>query len=685
VKHEIDSAVTHREMANAIRALAMDAVEKAQSGHPGMPMGMADVATVLFTRFLKFDAAAPDWPDRDRFVLSAGHGSMLLYALLHLTGYPDMTMDEIRNFRQLGSRTAGHPEFGHAPGIETTTGPLGQGLANAVGMALAERLLNARVHAEHGSAQTADAIVSHFTYVLASDGDLMEGISHEAISLAGHLRLNRLVVLFDDNHISIDGPTSLAVSDDQLARFAAAGWASERIDGHDPEAIAGAIERARRSDRPTLIACRTVIGYGAPTKAGTASTHGAALGPEEVAGVRAKLGWTHPPFEVPAPILSAWRACGARGGALRGAWTGRWQSLDAGTREAVEHPARAAAPAIAAAIGAAKKAAAAATSKKATRAWSEATLEHLIPALPALIGGSADLTGSNNTRIKDQPVVAAGRFAGSYIHYGVREHAMAAVMNGMALHGGLIPYGGTFLVFTDYCRPAIRLAALMGQRTIFVMTHDSIGLGEDGPTHQPVEHLASLRAMPNLNVFRPADGVETAECWELAVRSGDTPSILALTRQAVPNVRTAHTEENLSARGAYVLAETPGRGRDATILATGSEVGIALEARALLARDGIEAAVVSMPSWELFANEPVAYREAVLGSSPRVAVEAAVAFGWERWLGESGAFVGMTGFGASAPAAKLYEHFAITPAKVADAARKLLSRLKEQAPGLDRK
>ena len=669
MKHETDSAVTHRDMANAIRALAMDAVEKAKSGHPGMPMGMADVATVLFTRFLKFDAAAPDWPDRDRFVLSAGHGSMLLYALLHLTGYPDMTMEEVRNFRQLGSRTAGHPEFGHAPGVETTTGPLGQGLANAVGMALAERLLNARL---------GDTIVSHFTYVLASDGDLMEGISHEAISLAGHLKLNRLIVLFDDNHISIDGPTSLAVSDDQPARFAASGWATERIDGHDPEAIAGAIERARRSDRPSLIACRTVIGYGAPTKAGNASTHGSALGSEEVAGARQKLGWPHPPFEVPAHILSAWRACGARGAALRTEWTMRWQSLDAGAREAVAHPARAAAPAIAAAIAAAKKAAAEATAKKATRAWSEATLEHLIPALPALIGGSADLTGSNNTRIKDQPVVAAGSFAGSYIHYGVREHAMAAVMNGMALHGGLIPYGGTFLIFTDYCRPAIRLAALMGQRTIFVMTHDSIGLGEDGPTHQPVEHLASLRAMPNLNVFRPADGVETAECWELAVRPGDTPSILALTRQAVPNVRTAHTEENLCARGAYVLAETPGRGRDATILATGSEVGIAVEARALLARDGIEAAVVSMPCWELFANEPVAYREAVLGSCPRVAVEAAVAFGWERWLGDRGAFVGMTGFGASAPEEKLYEHFAITPAKVAEAARKVLSRRKKE-------
>ena len=452
-----------------------------------MPMGMADVATVLFTRFLKFDAAAPDWPDRDRFVLSAGHGSMLLYALLHLTGYPGVTMDELRNFRQLGSMTAGHPEYGHAPGIETTTGPLGQGLANAVGMALAERLLNARL---------GDGIVDHHTYVLAGDGCLMEGISHETISLAGHLKLNKLIVLFDDNHISIDGPTELAVSDDQLMRFEASGWTAVRVDGHDPEAVAAAIERARTSDRPTLIACRTVIGYGAPTKAGKASTHGSPLGAEEIAGARDKLGWAHAPFAVPSDVLAAWRACGARGAPVREAWTQRWQGLDPKVRVAVEHPARAAAPAIAAAIAAAKTAAAAATAKKATRVWSEAVLDRLIPALPALIGGSADLTGSNNTRIKDQPLVAPGSFAGSYIHYGVREHAMAAAMNGIALHGGLIPYGGTFLVFTDYCRPAIRLSALMRQRVIYVMTHDSIGLGEDGPTHQPVEHLASLRADP---------------------------------------------------------------------------------------------------------------------------------------------------------------------------------------------
>jgi transketolase len=663
VEDETESGQLHRDMANAIRVLAMDAVEQAKSGHPGMPMGMADVVTVLFTQFLKFDAAAPDWPDRDRFVLSAGHGSMLLYALLHLTGYPGMTLEELRNFRQLGSITAGHPEYGHAPGIETTTGPLGQGLANAVGMALAERLLNARL---------GDDIVDHYTYVIAGDGCLMEGISQEAISLAGHLRLNKLIVLFDDNQISIDGPTALAVSDDQILRFEASGWTTLRVDGHDPDSVSGAIELARRSHRPTLIACRTVIGYGAPTKQGKASTHGSPLGAEEIAGARGRLGWHHAPFEMPDHVLSAWRACGARGAAAREAWTTRWLALDPETREAVQHPAQAAAPAIAKAIAAAKKAAATSTSKKATRVWSEATLDHMIPALPALIGGSADLTGSNNTRIKDQPVITASNFAGSYIHYGVREHAMAAAMNGLALHGGLIPYGGTFLVFSDYCRPAIRLSALMRQRVIYVMTHDSIGLGEDGPTHQPVEQLASLRAIPNLNVLRPADGVETAECWELAVRASDAPSILALTRQAVPNLRTAHTHENLCAKGAYVLAETAGRARDVTLLATGSEVGLAMEARALLARDGLEAAVVSMPCWELFAAQPAAYRQVVLGSAPRVAVEAAVGFGWERWLGERGVFIGMDGFGASAPAAQLYEHFGITPAKVAATARELV-------------
>ena len=666
VKMSEQPLVAHKDMANAIRALAMDAVEKAKSGHPGMPMGMADVATVLFTQFLRFDASAPGWPDRDRFVLSAGHGSMLLYALLHLTGYPGMTMEELRNFRQLGSKTAGHPEYGHAPGIETTTGPLGQGLANAVGMALAERLLNARL---------GDAIVDHFTYVVAGDGCLMEGISQEAISLAGHLKLNKLIVLFDDNAISIDGPTSLAVSDDQLQRFASSGWVAKRIDGHDPAAIAGAIEWARRSDRPTLIACRTVIGYGAPTKQGKASTHGEPLGADEIKGAREQLGWASAPFELPDGVLAAWSAAGARGAAQRKAWEQRAAPLDAGRLAALGDPIDAGAvKAMAAAVVAIKGEFVAAPPKIATRVASQRVLEKLVPALPSLIGGSADLTGSNGTRTSHHKVVTPSDFSGNYIHYGVREHAMAAAMNGMALHGGIVPYGGTFLVFTDYCRPAVRLSALIGQRVVYVMTHDSIGLGEDGPTHQPIEHLASLRAMPNLNVFRPADPVETAECWQLALSAAKTPSILALTRQAVPVLRTNAGEENKSSKGAYILADADGGQRDVTILATGSEVSVAMEARDALAKGGIRAAVVSMPCWELFARQSVAYREAVLGDVPRIGVEAAVGFGWERWLGDKGAFVGMDSFGASAPGAKLYEHFGITPAKVADAARKLLSR-----------
>ena len=663
VKMSVASEIAHNDMANAIRALAMDAVEKAKSGHPGMPMGMADVATVLFTQFLKFDAAAPEWPDRDRFVLSAGHGSMLLYALLHLTGYPGVSMGELSNFRQLGSKTAGHPEFGHAPGIETTTGPLGQGLANAVGMALAERLINARL---------GDAVVDHFTYVIAGDGCLMEGISHEAISLAGHLKLNKLIVLFDDNSISIDGATSLSVSDDQIARFKASGWNAVGIDGHDPAAIAFAIEGARRSDKPTLIACKTVIGYGAPTKQGKASTHGEPLGAEEIKGARAKLDWASAPFEVPDGVLAAWRAAGSRGSAQRKDWDKLANKLDQAQRAFLGDPVDAGAiKVIATAIGEIKSEFVAAPPKIATRVASQKVLEKLVPVLPSLIGGSADLTGSNGTRTTHHAPVAAGNFAGNYIHFGVREHAMAAAMNGLALHGGIVPYGGTFLVFTDYCRPSIRLSALMGQRVIYVMTHDSIGLGEDGPTHQPVEHLASLRAMPNVNVFRPADPIETAECWELALAASRTPSVLALTRQAVPLLRTEATGENRSSKGAYVLTEAEGGGRDVTIVATGSAVGLAIEARALLAKDGVRAAVVSMPCWELFAAQPVAYRETVLGSAPRIGVEAGVGFGWERWLGDRGAFIGMDGFGASAPAAKLYEHFGIIPSKVAETAKRV--------------
>ena len=657
-------AVAHKDMANAIRALAMDAVEKAKSGHPGMPMGMADVATVLFTRFLKFDASVAAWPDRDRFVLSAGHGSMLLYAVLHLTGHAGMTMAEISSFRQLGSKTPGHPEHGHAAGVETTTGPLGQGLANAVGMALAERLLNARL---------GDQIIDHFTYALVGDGCLMEGISQEAISLAGHLKLNKLIVLFDDNQISIDGPTSLAVSDDHVKRFQACGWTAQRVDGHDPQAIAGAIEWARRSDRPTLIACKTVIGYGAPTKQGKASTHGEPLGAEEIKGARATLGWAHPAFELPASVLAAWRAAGARGAQARTAWEARAAKLDPGKRMLLGDPTDASTgKGLAATIVEIKTEFAATPPKIATRVASQRVLEKLVLALPNLIGGSADLTGSNGTRSKHHVAIAPSAYAGNYIHYGVREHAMAAAMNGLALHGGIIPYGGTFLTFSDYCRPAIRLSALMGQRVIYVMTHDSIGLGEDGPTHQPVEHLAALRAIPNLNVFRPADPIETAECWELALAAPGTPSILALTRQGVPALRRGGAE-NACAKGGYVLEEAPGGQRAVTILATGSEVALAMEARAILAGEGSAAAVVSMPCWELFAAQPVGYRRAVLGTAPRVGVEAAVKLGWERWLGEDGVFVGMESFGASAPAAKLYEHFGITAAKIAEAARKLMS------------
>ncbi|MGC2340684.1 MAG: transketolase [Methyloceanibacter sp.] len=656
-------------MANAIRALAMDAVQKAASGHPGMPMGMADVATVLFTRFLKFDAAHPEWPDRDRFVLSAGHGSMLLYALLFLTGVPDMTLDELKRFRQLGSRTPGHPEYGHAPGIETTTGPLGQGLGNAVGMALAERLLNARY---------GDEIVDHHTYVIAGDGCLMEGISQEAISLAGHLKLGRLIVLFDDNQISIDGPTSLSVSDDQLERFRASGWHTAKVDGHDPEAVALAIQNAKAvTDRPSLIACRTIIGYGAPAKQGTAATHGSPLGEEEIKGARERLGWRHARFEVPKPILASWRATGARNAAAYEHWQTTVKRLDSATRKRLTNPVDPGVRGkIAADVNALKSDFSRDAAKLATRQSSQKVLEKLVPVVPGLIGGSADLTGSNGTLTKLHTIVKANDFSGNYVHYGVREHGMAAAMNGLALHGGIVPYGGSFLVFSDYCRPSIRLSALMGKRVIYVMTHDSIGLGEDGPTHQPVEQLAALRAMPNLNLFRPADSVECAECWQIALCTEATPSILALTRQGLPLLRTAHTEENLSAKGAYVLIEPKGR-RDVTLIATGSEVSLAVTAAKVLQGEGIDAAVVSMPCWELFASQDQGYQDAVLGRAPRVGVEAAIDFGWQKWLGPQGIFIGMRGFGASAPAEELYKHFGITAAAVETAAREVNSKSKK--------
>ena len=646
-----ESAPGHDDMANAIRALAMDAVQKAKSGHPGMPMGMADVATVLFTRFLKFDPAGADWPDRDRFVLSAGHGSMLLYALLYLTGYPGMSLEEIRSFRQLGSKTAGHPEFGEAPGIETTTGPLGQGFANAVGMALAERVLNARF---------GDAVVDHATYVVAGDGCLMEGISHEAASLAGHLGLGKLVVLFDDNGISIDGPTSLSVSDDTCARFESYGWAVQKIDGHDPAAIAAALEVAKAETRPSLIACRTQIGYGAPTLAGTAKTHGAPLGEDEIASARDKLGWPHPPFEMPEEVLAAWREAGARGAAARAEWAARLEGLERAERAEFERRIAGELPdGWRAGLAEYKRSVAAERPSPATRVASQKALEALNPAIPELLGGSADLTGSNNTKTGGLEPIGPGAYGGRYIYYGVREHAMAAAMNGLALHRGVIPYGGTFLVFTDYCRPAIRLSALMRQRVVYVMTHDSIGLGEDGPTHQPVEHLAALRAIPNLKVFRPADAIETAECWELALESRESPSILALTRQGLASVRTDYAE-NYAAYGAYILAPAA-RAREVTLIATGSEVAVALDAQRLLNERGIAAAVISMPCWELFEEQPAHYREEVLGHDTlRIAVEAGSRLGWERWIGSEGAFIGMSGFGASAPYKDLYPHFGIT-------------------------
>ncbi len=652
----------HTAMANAVRALAMDAVEQAKSGHPGLPMGAADIATVLFTRFLKFDPADPAWPDRDRFVLSAGHGSMLLYALLHLVGYEKVTIDELKRFRRLGALTPGHPEYDHTPGVETTTGPLGQGIANAVGMAIAER---------HLAALFGDDIVDHTTYVLASDGDLMEGISQEAIALAGHLKLKKLIVLFDDNGITIDGPLALSDSVDQVKRFEAAGWAATRIDGHDPDAITAAIDAAKNSDRPSLIACRTIIGYGAPTKAGSEKSHGSALGADEVAAARQKLNWTAPPFEIPAAIHEQWRATGGRGKPARLAWQQRFTALDPQRRGEFERRIKGQLPAekLAAAVAAAKQKLAETPKEIATRSASEFALEGLTLALPEMIGGSADLTGSNNTRTKAMKAMNAGDYSGRFIHYGVREHGMAAAMNGMALHGGIIPYSGTFLVFSDYCRPAIRLAALMGQRVIHVMTHDSIGLGEDGPTHQPVEHLAALRAIPNLKVFRPCDAVETAECWQLALEAKNGPSVLALTRQNVPQLRQGFDAANRCAHGAYELIGAEDGTAAVSLFATGSEVAIAVAAQKLLAERKISTRVVSVPCFELLLSAPAGERAALIGTAKiNVAVEAGIRQGWDAIIGSDGVFVGMSGFGASAPYKELYQRFGITPEKVAEAA-----------------
>ena len=652
----------HKRMANAIRALAMDAVERAKSGHPGMPMGMADVATVLFSRFLKFDPADAKWPDRDRFVLSAGHGSMLLYALLYLTGYEEMTIEEIKNFRRLHSKTPGHPENFVTAGVEMTTGPLGQGIATSVGMALAERILAA----EYG-----EDIVDHKTFVLCSDGDLMEGVSHEAIALAGHLKLNKLIFLFDDNGISIDGPLTLADSVDQVARFKAAGWNASRIDGQDHNAIAAAIDTALQSDRPTLIACKTTIGFGAPNKAGTSKAHGEPLGEEEIAGARRNLEWEYPPFEIPGDILADWRAAGARGRPAREAWKARYAAMPADKRSEFERRLARKRPAgLAKAIADLKDKLAAEKPTIATRKASELALEVISPIMPELIIGSADLTPSNNTKTKNLTDIKPGAYAGRYIHYGIREHGMSAAMNGMVIHGGLQPAGATFLVFTDYARPAMRIAALAGIPVVYVMTHDSIGLGEDGPTHQPVEHLAALRCMPNMRVFRPADAIETAECWQLALERLDGPTVIALTRQNLAPARTTPNASNLCAQGAYEVSPPAGSAR-ATIFASGSEVELAIKAQALLKDRNIAARVVSVPSLELFLAQPEATQRAVIGDAPiKIAVEAAVRFGWDSIIDSDGLFVGMKSFGASAPYKDVYANFGITAEAVADAVTK---------------
>ena len=657
-------AASERDMANAIRFLAMDAVQAANSGHPGMPMGMADVATVLFNRFIRIDPSMPDWADRDRFVLSAGHGSMLIYAINHLIGYADMPMEQLKRFRQWGSKTPGHPEYGHTLGVETTTGPLGQGVTSAVGMAIGEEMWAARF---------GKALVDHYTYVIAGDGCLQEGISHEAIDLAGHLKLKKLIVFLDDNEISIDGATSLSTSMNQPMRFKAAGWDVQSVDGHDPDAIAAAIEKARKSTRPSLIACRTIIGKGAPTMQGSHKTHGAPLGKEEIAQAREALDWRHEPFVIPAEIKSAWESVAARGRAARE----QWQKRHAVARNAASFDRTLSGDlpeTVFRKLAAFRKDHREKATKVATRQASQMALEVINGATTLTIGGSADLTGSNLTQTSQTESIRPKRFKGRYIHYGIREHAMAAAMNGLSLHGGFIPYGGTFLVFSDYARGGMRLSALMGQGVIYVLTHDSIGLGEDGPTHQPVEHLAMLRATPNINVYRPADIIETAECWELALRDRSTPSVLALSRQGLPMLRQSSSTENLSARGAYVTREPKG-GRDVTLLATGSELEIACKASdQLLEAHGIRAAVVSMPCWEKFAEQDPAYRLAVLGAAPRVAVEAAARLGWDRWIGPDGAFVGMEGFGASAPAGELYAHFGITAERVAQRAMEIAGR-----------
>jgi transketolase len=656
--------VDHTRMANAIRGLAMDAVEKAKSGHPGLPMGAADIATVLFTHFLKYDAADPTWPDRDRFVLSAGHGSMLLYALLYLTGNKEMTLDQIRNFRQLGSKTPGHPENFETSGVETTTGPLGQGIATAVGMALAEKML---------AAEFSKKVVNHHTYVLVSDGDLMEGISQEAIAMAGVWRLNKLIVLYDDNGISIDGPTSISDSVDQVKRFKSAGWAAELIDGQDQKAIAAAIARAQKSNKPSLIACRTTIGYGAPHKAGTAKAHGEALGAEELKGAKEKLGISLEPFSVPDDVLKAWRAAGERGAAARKEWQDAFAALSNRKQNEFMRRMRHERPAgLAKALRAHKKALLEKPMVAATRKSSEAAIDVIVEAMPEFVAGSADLTGSNNNKAKSAVAFTHKTPKGRFIHYGVREHGMAAAMNGIFLHGGFAPNGATFLVFTDYARGAMRLSALMGAGVIYVMTHDSIGLGEDGPTHQPVEHLSALRAMPNMRVFRPCDAIEVAECWELALNRIDGPTVLALTRQNLPQLRTTAPNDNPCAHGAYELVAAQGEAK-VSLFASGSEVEIAVNAQKQLAERGIPSRVVSVPALELLLAQPAERQKAIIGNAPvKIAIEAAVRWGWDAVIGHDGEFIGMHGFGASAPAKDLFKHFGITAEAAVNAALKRL-------------
>ncbi len=649
-----------RDMANAIRFLSADAIEKSKSGHPGMPLGMADVATVLFTKYIKLNPKTPHWFDRDRFVLSAGHGSMLMYSLLYLLGYEDISIDDIRNFRQLGAKTAGHPEYGHLAGIDMTTGPLGQGISSSVGMALAERILNAKF---------GDDVCSHYTYVIAGDGCLMEGISEEAISLAGHLGLNKLIVFWDNNNITIDGNVTAANSTNQIKRFQAVGWNTIEIDGHNYNQIDKAIKKAQKSSKPTLIACKTKIGFGAPTKCGTSKCHGSPLGAEEVAAMRQALNWNYDPFVVPDEILTAWRTAGKRNEAEYKSWE---QRAKAKGKEFLDTIADKLPRGWDKDLKELKKKAIAEKTKVATRKASQLCLEAIVPNVPEIVGGSADLAASNLTFVNGMKTVVKGDYNGNNVMYGIREHVMGAVMNGMSLHGGIIPYGGTFFVFSDYMRPAQRLAALMGIRAIYVLTHDSIGVGEDGPTHQPIEHLASYRCMPNILTFRPCDVVETAEAWQIAIETDNKPSILALTRQNLPLLRTS-ADSNLTARGGYVISDTTkGKKRQATLIATGSEVSLAVEAQEKLREEGIETAVVSMPCTELFDAQDLTYQEEILGSAPRIAIEAASKFGWEKYVGLKGDIIGMDGFGASGPAEELYKYFGITVEEVIDSVKNCL-------------